>query len=358
MGIGGEVRPAADIAETAGTAYGFSQVADGIGELSKTIFSRAVSAQVFALALVSCDRSQPHAPPLWAYPVNPKTTAKIAPTTLDAPLRVDNSTAAYTSTEIHNLFAVPDWRPEEHPPMPAVVAAGRKPDVMACGYCHLPTGDGRTENASLAGLPKDYMVAQMRHFADGSRTSSVGGRAPTALMVKIAKAATDREIDTAASYFSSLTHRPYVHVVEAATIPKVDVAGWVYRKSASGGEEPIGQRVVETPDDFEQFEKRDPGARYTAFVPPGSGKRGEEIARHRGADGAAACSTCHGADLRGSPIAPPLAGRSPTYIVRQLYDFQTKSRAGDAAAAMQPVVKPMRTADMIAVSAYLGALRP
>jgi cytochrome c553 len=313
---------------------------------------------VLALALVGCDRTQSDAPPLWAYPVNPKATDKATPTGADTALHIDNSKTAYTSTEIHNLFAVPDWRPEEHPPMPAVVAAGRKPDVMACGYCHLSTGDGRTENASLAGLPRDYIVAQMRHFADGSRTSSVGGRAPTALMVKIAKAATDREIEAAASYFSSLRRRSYVHVVEAATIPKVAVAGWVYRKAVSSGQEPIGQRVVETPDDFEQFEKRDPGVRYTAFVPPGSIKRGEEIARHRGVDGTAACSTCHGADLRGSPIAPPLAGRSPTYIVRQLYDFQTKSRAGDAAAAMQPVVKPMGTSDMIAVSAYLGSLRP
>lgn len=307
---------------------------------------------------MSCDQSQAHAPPLWAYPVNPKATAEIAPTTLDVPLRIDNSTAAYTSTEIHNLFAAPDWRPKEHRPMPAVVAAGRKPDVMACGYCHLPTGDGRTENASLAGLPEDYMVAQMRHFADGSRTSSVGGRAPTALMVKIAKAATDREIDTAARCFSSLTHRPYVRVVEAATIPKVDVAGWVYRRAASGGQEPIGQRVVETPDDFEQFEKRDPGVRYTAFVPPGSVKtrRGDRTPSRSGWRGG----------LLGLPWRRPsrLARRAasgrpiPTYIVRQLYDFQTKSRAGDAAAAMQPVVKPMRTADMIAVSAYLGSLRP
>src|SRR5450432_2267151 len=280
--------------------------AGGLGELRETTFARTVSALVLALALASCDRPQSDVPPLWPYPVNPKATDKATTTAPDPPLRVDNSKAAYTSTEIHNLFAVPDWRPEGHPPMPSVVATGRKPDVMACGYCHLPTGDGRTENASLAGLPRDYIVAQMRHFADGSRTSSVSGRAPTALMVKIAKAATDREINAAASYFSSLTRRSYVHVVEAATIPKVDVAGWVYRKAASGGQEPIGQRVVETPDDFEQFEKRDPGVRYTAFIPPGGVKRGEEIARHRGVDGAAACSTCHGADLQGSSIAPPL----------------------------------------------------
>lgn len=329
----------------------------GPGELSKTILARAACAMALVLALAGCDRTQSDAPPLWAYPVNPKAADKATPAGVDRALHVDNSKAAYTPAEIHNLFAVPDWRPEEHPPMPAVVAVGRKPDVMACGYCHLPTGDGRSENASLAGLPKDYIVAQMRHFADGSRTSSVGGRAPTALMVKIAKAATDSEIEAAASYFSSLGRRSYVHVVEASNIPKVDVAGWVYRKADSSGREPIGQRIVETPDDFEQFEKRDPGVRYTAFAPPGSIKRGEEIARHHGVDGAAACATCHGVDLRGSPNAPPLAGRSPTYIVRQLYDFQTGSRGGDAA-AMQPVVKAMRASDMTAVAAYLGSLRP
>ena len=40
------------------------------------------------------------------------------------------------------------------------------------------------------------------------------------------------------------------------------------------------------------------------------------------------CATCHGQGLKGLGNVPPLAGRSPTYTVRQLYDFQSGARAG------------------------------
>ena len=36
--------------------------------------------------------------------------------------------------------------------MPDIVAKGRKPEVIACAYCHTPTGQGRPEN-SAAGRP-------------------------------------------------------------------------------------------------------------------------------------------------------------------------------------------------------------
>ncbi len=324
--------------------------------MSRAIFFPALAAGFLALAMAGCGRLPENAPPLWAYPVNPKIPP--APVSLDAPLHIAGSNAAFTPTQIGNLFAVPDWRPEEHPAMPSIVSGGRKPDVMACGYCHLPTANGRPENAALAGLSKAYIIAQMRHFRDGSRASTVSGRAPTALMVKIAKAASDAEIEAAATYFSALPRRSYVHVVEAEIITKVDIAGWVYRSASSGGHVQLGQRIVEMPDDFELFEKRDPDVRYTAFVPTSSIKRGEEIARNWGAQGTFACSTCHGAHLQGMANAPALAGRSPTYVVRQLYDFQSNARGGDAASPMLSVVKSMRTADMIAVAAYLGSIRP
>ena len=45
----------------------------------------------------------------------------------------------------------PDWHPDSHPPMPPVVAKGGGDGVVACGYCHLPNGQGKPENAGLAG---------------------------------------------------------------------------------------------------------------------------------------------------------------------------------------------------------------
>jgi cytochrome c553 len=315
------------------------------------------AALLVALLIASCGHPQPDTPPLWAYPLNSTPQARWA-VDVNAPLHLDGSTAAYTRKDLGNLFAVPDWRPEAHPPMPAVVAAGRRPDVMACAFCHLATGDGRAENTSLAGLPKAYIIAQMAHFKDGSRVSTVAGRGPPLSMIKIAKAATDAEVEAAASYFASLKRRSYVTVVETTTIPQVVQTAWVYRKAPQGGQEPLGQRVIETPDDFDLFETRDPDVRWTAFVPPGSIDKGARIASHWGPLNAFACASCHGAGLRGAAAAPPLAGRSPTYIVRQLYDFQTGARQGAAAAPMQAVVKSMRTADMIALAAYIGSLRP
>src|SRR3954452_22434931 len=89
-------------------------------------------------------------PPAWAYPVNPP-GLKAAPD--DGISRhVPDSDAAFTLTQIRDLSFAPDWHPEDHPPMPEIVARGRKPDVLACGSCHRADGSGGPENAKIAGL--------------------------------------------------------------------------------------------------------------------------------------------------------------------------------------------------------------
>ena len=86
------------------------------------------------------------APPRWAYPVNPPDGV---PAKDDGSLKhVPGSNAAYSVTQIRDRFTVPDWHPEGHPKMPEVVAQGRKPNLNACAYCHLPNGLGRPENAT------------------------------------------------------------------------------------------------------------------------------------------------------------------------------------------------------------------
>ncbi len=92
--------------------------------------------------------------PAWAYPIGPFDR----PEDDGTPKHVPGSTAAFTMTQIRDRFNVPDWHPADHPPMPDVVAHGRKPDIWGCGYCHLPNGQGRPENAGLAGLPAGYIA--------------------------------------------------------------------------------------------------------------------------------------------------------------------------------------------------------
>jgi cytochrome c553 len=54
-------------------------------------------------------------------------------------------------------------------------------------------------------------------------------------------------------------------------------------------------------------------------------------------------------------LIPPLAGRSPTYLLRQLVAFQTKDRSGLMATPMQVVVAKLELADMISLAAFAAA---
>lgn len=55
---------------------------------------------------------------------------------------------------------------------------------------------------------------------------------------------------------------------------------------------------------------------------------------------------------------PRLAGRSPGYLMRQLYDIQTGKRSGGTSELMMPVVVNLTAEDMIALVAYLASCAP
>ena len=101
-----------------------------------------------------------------------------------------------------------------------------------------------------------------------------------------------------------------------------------------------------------------PHARKLEFVPPGSVKAGETLVMTGGNGKTQACGTCHGPDMKGTAIAPPLAGRHPGYMARQLYDFQVGARNGDMAVMMKPSVEKLTEDDLIAITAYLASLAP
>jgi cytochrome c553 len=311
-------------------------------------------------------------PPYWAYAINPpESAATPAKPPDDVPRHVPGSTAAFTDKQIGDMFKPPDWHPADHPAMPEIVARGRAPQVFACGYCHLPNGQGRPENASLAGLPAVYIVQQLANFKSGLRHSSDPRHAPTSAMIAYETKANDQEIQAAAEYFSALHPRPWIRVVETNTVPKTHVAGWMLvadlttndlaksdlAKNGEGGAEPIGARIIETPENLERTELRDDHSGFIAYVPVGSIKKGEALVAGDSSR-TVGCVTCHGRDLKGLGEAPPLAGRSPSYIVRQLYDIQHGARSGTAVQKMKPAIAKLTVADMAAIAAYLASLRP
>ena len=179
-----------------------------------------------------------------------------------------------------------------------------------------------------------------------------------ALMLSVSGAVTDDEVAQAARYFSSLKTKSHIKVVETDTVPKTYVEWLIFAISKDGGREPIGQRIVEVPDDLEQFEAYDGRAEFTAYVPVGSVAKGEALVTTGGAGKTIQCGICHGPDLKGLGPIPGIAGRSPSYIVRQLYDFQHGARTGPWSALMAGVVANLGEQDFVPLAAYLASQQP
>ena len=309
---------------------------------------------VLALGLLLAAYAAPGRFPTWAFPAaNSKPpTAGWSQTRL---LHLPGSSLAFTEARTRDPLAPPDWFPQRHQPAPAIILTGRSEALRPCGYCHLPDGSGRPENAALAGLPAAYIRQQVAAFRSGARRGAVADWGPSSGMAEVAAHATDAQTAAAAAYFASIRFKGHVRVVETARISGAVAKGYLLMPVPGHGE-PLGQRIVEGPSSFERFERRDPTLIYTAYAPPGSLARGAELARN-GAGGAP-CVSCHGAGLKGGEIGPPLAGRSPSYLFRQLYGFQTGARTDPQAAPMRQLAGRLSQADMIALAAYAASRTP
>lgn len=73
----------------------------------------------------------------------------------------------------------------------------------------------------------------------------------------------------------------------------------------------------------------------------------------KGANGQAACATCHGQDGAGQTSFPRLAGLDAGYLQRQLDAFAGGTRVN---AVMAPVAKALSPQDRAAMAAYYAAL--
>lgn len=309
--------------------------------------------------------AQPAIPyPDWLFPIDEaqwkafKNPPKDPPKLDDVELvSIPDSTEKFTRARIGDKFNAPDWRPNAHGPLPEIVARGRKPKIIACGFCHTPTGQGRPENSALAGLPEAYIKEQLQEFRSGKRPP-IGpeGYIPTRLMQDIAATMTDAEIDETAKFFSQQKLGRRVYVVEGINIPRAEPSDWVYKEV--GGSEDLGDRLLEVAPDITRHQYRDDRMQYTAYAPPGSLARGKLLANSGDKGKTVICATCHLANLKGTDKIPPIAGRSPTYLLRQLLAFKNGDRTGVNAAQMGPVVEKLELDDMIALAAYVGSLYP
>jgi cytochrome c553 len=300
-----------------------------------------------ALSAVAFAAEQPD----WAYPVTPP------PGQLDNTVQksVVGSSQQYTQAQIDDPFNPPDWFPNEHPTMPQIVAhGGPKPAGRACAQCHLPTGNGHPESASLAGLNANYIVRQMAAFKNGERKGVRAG-----VMIAMAKVLSDAEAKAAADYFAALKPTPGYHKVrEADKVPASYVGPGGMRFVLSDGPyEPTGSRIIVLPDSADRAELRDPKSGFTDFVAKGMIAKGADLAG--GGNGKTTnCATCHGQNLKGLAEVPGVTGRTATYIFRQLNDMKTGNRSGAWVELMKPVVAKLDQDDMIALSAYLESLDP
>jgi len=258
--------------------------------MSPTLANHVLPA--FVAAIVTCPMAgaqSPHAAPAngapfevpaWAFPVLGTATAPQATgTDTSVVATVPTSHASFSVGRTRNRFDVADWNPATHRAAPPIVMHGRKPAVMACGFCHLADGRGRPENAMVAGLPVDYFVQQVKDMRTRARRSASPVPFPSAAaMEAIADSVTDAELVEAARYFARVRARRESRVIESDSVPKFMPLNGLSTLLPGGGREPLGDRLVEATVDLRRHELHDPMAEYVAYVPRGSLARGRALA--------------------------------------------------------------------------------
>jgi cytochrome c553 len=327
--------------------------------------------------------------PLWAYgfdrpPLPGEKAAPQNPPTRDLrpnedpieqtrPMHLAGSNATYSLVDVRDGQNVIDWFPNDHPQMPNVIQHGPAAlgkTTRGCASCHLPNGKGRPENAGVAGLPVSYIMRQIQDFRIGRRHTADPRKPNTNTMIELAKAMTDDELKAAAEYFGSLKWTPWIRVVESDMVPKTRIVGNLFLPLEKAKTEPIAGRIIEVPENEEQSETyRNPHSGFVAYVPVGSLKKGKDLVTTGGArvvgnefiqGKTTPCITCHGLDLMGAADAaiPPIAGRSPSYMVRQMWDVQQGTRNSEPPNLMKLIVANLTKEDMVAIAAYVASRKP
>jgi cytochrome c553 len=336
--------------------------------MKKNVYSLVALISLVVATVVS---GQVPAPPPWAYgfaaggadpaaPACAKDSKPLdcarmqTPRPRDVQHKLPESTQSFNEYQIHYDYGPADWFPGDHPPMPDIVARGRENDKLrACSLCHYPNGHGKPENASPAGLPAAYVLQQLHAFRNGTRKSGDPRKANANEMIQIARYMTEAEMKTVADYYAAIPRKPWIRVVESDTAPRTRAGVNGLFVPLPGNEtEPLGQRIVEVPENPEFTERlRSPRSGFVAYVPVGSIARGEVLVT-KGGGKTVACTLCHGPNLQGVANVPGITDLPASYLVRQLYDVQVGARESPL---MKPVVTKLDESDMIAIAAYLAS---
>jgi len=151
-------------------------------------------------------------------------------------------------------------------------------------------------------------------------------------------------------------------------VPTTRIVGNLFLPTSEQPSEPIGGRIVEVPESEEQTELyRNPHVGFVAYAPPGSVEKGRDLVTTGGMrvvgntivqGKTTPCVTCHGLDLMGVADVPPIAGRSPSYLVRQLWDIQQGTRNGAAVQLMKMAIVNLTNEDLVSVAAYVSSRPP
>ncbi|GBR03884.1 c-type cytochrome [Acetobacter oeni] len=197
-------------------------------------------------------------------------------------------------------------------PQPAYVAsliAAPDPSILAlvqhgtgggwsCASCHGDLGEGHGDAPRIAGLSSPYLLAQLRAFAGGARTSDA--------MAPVATSLADAQKIALASYYSQLA-------TPSASVPALQ----------------------------------------------GALDRGEALALDGdSAKGIPACFSCHGSSGFGvAPAFPPIAAQQPAYTAGRLAGFARQAKQGSHA-LMPSVAARLDDADRRAIADYLATLPP
>lgn len=306
--------------------------------------------------------------PAWAYAIPEPGDQRPRPEDDGSLLTLPGSSFKFTASKVRGRLdsdpdtriAPADWFPGDHPTMPKIVAEGdNERGIIACSLCHLPNGKGRPENAPPAGQSQEYIFMTLMDMKNGLRSTADPRKGNAARMNNFAKAMTEREMYEAAAYYASMKWTPWITVKETEEVPRMYTRGgmWLPEEGADAGMEPIGMRVIETPENVEYAEKmRSPRSGFIAYVPKGSVAKGKNIVTTGDNGRTMACAMCHGPDLHGVGAIPGIAARSPSYIARQLFSYQAGTRNGAMASMMQPVVANLTNEDFVNITAYLAGL--
>ena len=324
-----------------------------VGLLGASIVAQQAAAPASAASI-------PPGLPDWAYAPPPPAGSPPPPSALPADdnaiVSIPGTPRTFTRGQLRAQKETMDWHPEDRRgTLPDIVRFGKQ-GVRQCTLCHLPDGSGRPGNAPVSGYHPTYFMQQMQDYRDGLRQSADPRKANTNTMIGFAKATTREEDMAAAQYFARQPYPRRIKVVESKTAPKVRLQGGMHMPvpaDEGGGMVaiPAGE-IVEIPDDNLRAEARDTRMTWTAYVPPGTLNRGRQLAATY------QCATCHGANLEGLGPVPALAGRSPSYATRQLFDMKTGARRGPWAELMKPIVSSLSVPDMAAVSAFAASMVP